>query len=95
MRVLLMVSKLDHCLSDLLYRHHKGELYMQITAVVSNHLDLRPLAKREGIRNHLGKVVAAINLSGREVVMDSAESQTRYLDTLIQSAARISAELGA
>ncbi|ASD20416.1 formyltetrahydrofolate deformylase [Pseudomonas aeruginosa] len=50
MRVLLMVSKFDHCLSDLLYRHAKGELDMQITAIVSNHLDLRPMAEREGIR---------------------------------------------
>ncbi|VVQ35441.1 Formyltetrahydrofolate deformylase [Pseudomonas fluorescens] len=50
MRVLLMVSKFDHCLSDLLYRHSKGEMDMNITAVVSNHLDLRPMAEREGIR---------------------------------------------
>ncbi|MCY1437728.1 Formyltetrahydrofolate deformylase [compost metagenome] len=49
-RVLLMVSKFDHCLSDLLYRHNKGELDMAITAIVSNHLDLRPMAEREGIR---------------------------------------------
>jgi formyltetrahydrofolate deformylase (EC 3.5.1.10) len=50
LRVLLMVSKFDHCLADLLYRHAKGELDMQITAVVSNHLDLRPMAERQGIR---------------------------------------------
>ncbi|KWR84811.1 MULTISPECIES: formyltetrahydrofolate deformylase [Pseudomonas] len=50
MRVLLMVSKFDHCLADLLYRHAKGELEMSITAIVSNHLDLRPMAEREGIR---------------------------------------------
>ncbi len=50
MPVLLMVSKYDHCLTDLLYRHHKGELDMRITAIVSNHLDLRPMAEREGIR---------------------------------------------
>ncbi|MFZ6049835.1 formyltetrahydrofolate deformylase [Pseudomonas sp. CR3202] len=50
MRVLLMVSKYDHCLTDLLYRHQKGEMDMQITAIVSNHLDLRPMAEREGIR---------------------------------------------
>ncbi|MBA1200288.1 formyltetrahydrofolate deformylase [Pseudomonas capeferrum] len=50
MRVLLMVSKFDHCLADLLYRHAKGELEMQITAIVSNHLELRPMAEREGIR---------------------------------------------
>jgi formyltetrahydrofolate deformylase len=49
-RVLLMVSKFDHCLTDLLYRHRKGEMDMQITAIVSNHLDLRPMAEREGIR---------------------------------------------
>jgi len=50
MPVLLMVSKYDHCLADLLYRHQKGELDMRITAIVSNHLDLRPMAEREGIR---------------------------------------------
>lgn len=49
-RVLIMVSKFDHCLDDLLYRHRKGELPMEITAVVSNHKDLRPMAEREGIR---------------------------------------------
>jgi len=50
LRVLLMVSKFDHCLTDLLYRYHKGEMDMTITAIVSNHLDLRPMAEREGIR---------------------------------------------
>ncbi|MDO5948188.1 MULTISPECIES: formyltetrahydrofolate deformylase [Burkholderia cepacia complex] len=49
-KVLLMVSKFDHCLRDLLYRYHKGELLIDITAIVSNHLDLRPMAEREGIR---------------------------------------------
>ena len=50
MKVLIMVSKFDHCLLNLLYRHHKGELDFEITAIVSNHLDLRPIAEREGIR---------------------------------------------
>ncbi|WP_163650164.1 formyltetrahydrofolate deformylase [Modicisalibacter sp. 'Wilcox'] len=49
-KVLIMVSRFDHCLVDLLYRHRKGELNIEITAVVSNHLDLRPIAEREGIR---------------------------------------------
>jgi len=49
-KVLIMVSKFDHCLDDLLYRQRKGELNMEITAVVSNHKDLRPMAEREGIR---------------------------------------------
>ncbi len=43
-KVLIMVSKYDHCLEDLFYRHRTGELNMEITAVVSNHPDLKPLA---------------------------------------------------
>ncbi|AOR78244.1 formyltetrahydrofolate deformylase [Novosphingobium resinovorum] len=36
-RVLLLVSKFDHCLADLLYRHRIGEIAMEIVGVVSNH----------------------------------------------------------
>lgn len=36
-RVLLLVSKFDHCLADLLYRTRLGELDMEICGVVSNH----------------------------------------------------------
>jgi formyltetrahydrofolate deformylase len=36
-RVLLLVSKFDHCLADLLYRWRIGELEMTPTAIVSNH----------------------------------------------------------
>jgi len=36
-KVLLMVSKFDHCLGDLLYRHRIGELPMDIVGVVCNH----------------------------------------------------------
>ena len=36
-KVLLMVSKFDHCLGDLLYRMRIGELNMEVVAIVSNH----------------------------------------------------------
>lgn len=36
-RTLLMVSKFDHCLGDLLYRHRMGELAMDVVGIVSNH----------------------------------------------------------
>lgn len=42
-RVLVMVSKFDHCLNDLLYRWKAGELSAELVAVVSNHEDLRPM----------------------------------------------------
>ncbi|MDH2293451.1 formyltetrahydrofolate deformylase [Cobetia sp. 1AS1] len=48
-KVLIMVSKYDHCLRDLLYRRATGELMIDITAIVSNHEDLREMAEREGI----------------------------------------------
>ena len=48
-RVLIMVSKFDHCLNDLLYRHRTGELKMDITTVISNHADLRPMAEAHNI----------------------------------------------
>lgn len=36
-RVVLMVSKFDHCLGDLLYRQRIGELAMDVAAIISNH----------------------------------------------------------
>ena len=47
---IILVSKYDHCLDDLLYRRRKGEINIEITAVVSNHQELRPMVEREGIR---------------------------------------------
>jgi formyltetrahydrofolate deformylase len=38
-RVAIFVSKHDHCLVDLLYRHHAGELACEIPLIVSNHPD--------------------------------------------------------
>jgi formyltetrahydrofolate deformylase len=36
-RVMLLASKFDHCLTDILYRWRIGELPMEITAIISNH----------------------------------------------------------
>ncbi len=57
-RVLIMVSKLDHCLEDLLYRQRTGELNMEISAIVSNHPDMEPVARRHAIAYHLMPVSA-------------------------------------
>jgi formyltetrahydrofolate deformylase len=43
-RMIIMVSKYDHCLADLLYRHQSGELACDIPLVISNHGDAQPLA---------------------------------------------------
>jgi formyltetrahydrofolate deformylase len=52
MRVVLMVSKLGHCLADLLWRWRAGELGCDIAAVVANHEDFRGEVEREGIPFH-------------------------------------------
>jgi formyltetrahydrofolate deformylase len=48
-RVLVMVSKYDHCLNDLLYRARTRDLPIDIVAVVSNHIDHRELVEWHGI----------------------------------------------
>ena len=48
-RVMIMVSKFDHCLVDLLYRWRTDDLPAEIPVIVSNHTDCQPLAKAHGI----------------------------------------------
>jgi len=48
-RIVIMVSKLHHCMMDLLSRHHSRELDADVAAVISNHPDLEPLVKPFGV----------------------------------------------
>ncbi|KUL33264.1 formyltetrahydrofolate deformylase [Chlorobium limicola] len=59
MRVALFVSRYDHCLQELLWRHSIGEFRIDIPLIVSNHPDLEPLALRYGIPFHVFPVTAA------------------------------------
>ena len=43
-RMLIFVSKYDHCLVDLLYRHKSGELACEIPLIISNHADNQAVA---------------------------------------------------
>ena len=49
MKVVLMVSRLGHCLADLLWRWRSGELAFDIPRVISNHEDFRETVEREGL----------------------------------------------
>ena len=57
-RVLIMVSKFEHCLNDLLFRTRTGELPVEVVAVVSNHTDHQRLAEWHGIPFHHVPVTA-------------------------------------
>jgi len=51
-RVMLMVSKIGHCLNDLLFRYKSGFLPVEIPAIVSNHTDFYQLAASYNIPFH-------------------------------------------
>ena len=51
-KIIIMVSKFDHCLMDLLYRSKTKELKVQIVAIISNHNDAQNLAKNYNVPFH-------------------------------------------
>ncbi|KIV83261.1 formyltetrahydrofolate deformylase [Exophiala sideris] len=51
-KVLIMVSKIGHCLNDLLFRQKTGQLAIDIPVIVSNHPDFEPLAQSYNIKFH-------------------------------------------
>ena len=48
-RLLILTSKQDHCLTDLLYRWRIGSLPIDITRIISNHETSREIVEREGL----------------------------------------------
>src|SRR4051812_1796796 len=71
-RVALFVSKYDHCLVDLLYRHQSGELPCEIPLVLSNHPDAKRWADFYGVGFHLTPVEGG----------NKAEAERRQLELL-------------
>ncbi len=79
MPTVILVSKLGHCLNDLLFRTRTGTLPIDIRAVISNHDDFRAQVENEGIPFHHVPVSAATR--------DTAEK--RQLDIIEQSGAEL------
>jgi formyltetrahydrofolate deformylase len=48
-RVIILASKSDHCLLDLLWRHRRGEIPMSVPMVISNHTDMAEDVRSFGI----------------------------------------------
>jgi formyltetrahydrofolate deformylase len=51
-RTLILVSRLGHCLNDLLFRHRTGSLPIDVVGVVSNHTEFADLVEGSGIPFH-------------------------------------------
>lgn len=71
-RMAIFVSKMSHCLFDMLARYQSGEWNVQIPFVISNHPDMEPLVKQFGIDFHL----FPINEKNKE------EQETKELELL-------------
>lgn len=52
-RMAIFVSRYDHCLADLLYRHRSGELNCDIPLIIGNHPETESIASFYGIPFHL------------------------------------------
>ena len=74
-KVVLMVSKADHCLLDILYHWAADELPVDIVAVVANHKNLEPLAESYGIPFHLLQITPE-NKAEQEAMLHSIVSES-------------------
>ncbi|HEX9172663.1 MAG TPA: formyltetrahydrofolate deformylase [Telluria sp.] len=75
-KVLIMVSKIGHCLNDLLFRHQSGLLPVDIRAVVSNHMDFYQLAASYNIPFHHLPLATGAGLDAK------AAQEARVIDLL-------------
>ena len=66
-RLLLMVSKIGHCLNDLLFRYKSGLLPVEIPAIVSNHTDFYQLAASYNIPFHHLPLAAGASPQAKQV----------------------------
>lgn len=51
-KIVLLASHASHCLADILYRWHSGELHCEISAVIANHDNLSSMVEWHGIPFH-------------------------------------------
>ena len=81
-RVLILVSKFDHCLVDLLYRWNAGDLPIDVVGIVSNHDDCRSIAERYGIDYHHIPVTPGTKGEAEAVLLDLVKSSRTDLVVL-------------
>src|SRR5579885_2787516 len=75
----ILVSRLDHCLVDLLWRWKSGELAMDIPFIVSNHRDLEALASMYGIPYHYFPVRREARAEDQQRMLDFIYGKAEFL----------------
>ena len=74
-RLLVLVSKQGHCLNDLLFRAHSGQLKVDIAAVASNHPDYAVLSASYGVPFHHLPVDASNRAQQERAIVDLVERE--------------------
>ena len=74
-RLLILVSRQGHCLNDLLFRTHSGQLPVDIAAVASNHNDYADLASLYKVPFHHLPVTAETRAEQEQRILDLVKSQ--------------------
>lgn len=69
-RLLILVSRQGHCLNDLLFRTHSGQLPVDIAGIVSNHNDYAAMAHAYGIPYHYLPVTADTRETQEQQILD-------------------------
>jgi len=69
-RLGVLVSKIPHCLHDLIYRWKVGELKGDLACVVSNHQDLEPLVEATGLPFHHVPVMRETRAAGEAAQLE-------------------------
>ena len=80
-RLAIFVSRLDHCLYDLVLRHRAGELDCDIPLVIGNHETLRPVAEQFGLDFHHFPITADTKLEQEERELELLAS--RDIDLIV------------
>jgi formyltetrahydrofolate deformylase len=75
-RMAILVSKYDHCLVDLLYRHKSGELACDIPIIISNHPDNQPVADFFRIPYHTVSVSREDKREGERKILALLKQQS-------------------
>ncbi|TMS56692.1 formyltetrahydrofolate deformylase [Imbroritus primus] len=94
-KVMILVSKFDHCLADLLFRTRMGDLPMDITCVASNHPDLAPMAAAAGLPFHHLPVTPDTRQAQEAQILALAERTQSELVVLARYMQILSAETSA
>ena len=74
-RLLVLVSRQGHCLNDLLFRAHSGQLAVDIAGIVSNHDDFAALAESYGVPFHHLPLSAATKAAQEQQILALVEHE--------------------